>query len=530
MAKINSDQIKTIGELQKSSLSFSYLTDGEGIIISEGDGVRKLLGHSIGLHFEDIFKMVDPSAFNEIRLKPASSVKINTKQNDLPFRGEYQLLDSGGLILWVITPFFSAEHTDIYRNLVSCIPSHTLLGEVIFLKSSINSSVQESIKLIEQLQEAVKSKDEFLSIISHEIRNPLNIIVGNSELLKDEIENPEGIKMLGAVLNSSKHLKIIINDLLDFSKIVSGNIQLNRESVNLPQCIDETVEMYRTAALEKGIELNLVSSYPSHVNVHTDGVRLAQIISNLISNALKFTSTGSVEVKLNLVSSDTNSQRVFFSVSDTGIGINPENIQKILLPFQQEFSDTSRKYGGTGLGLSIVAKLLVQLGSQLNISSEQGRGSEFSFEINFSVSRHAFDDSHQKSGAELGKLKEISILYVDDMEPNQFLLKSMVSKWGVQIQTVSSVDEATEICNERNFDLILMDIQMPEKDGVEGFHLIRNESALNSQTPIVALTGNAESNDRLKYKRVGFLELIAKPVDQKALFRFLTDFISKYIK
>lgn len=373
------------------------------------------------------------------------------------------------------------------------------------------------------LEDALKSKEKFLSTMSHEIRNPLNIIIGNGEIVKDTFIDGEHDSNLDAIINSSNHLKLLINDILDFSKITSGNLELSKDSVHLERWLKDMVNMYKTLAEEKGIELSIESQYSSKNNVHVDELRLTQIIGNLLSNAIKFTDAGVVGLGMELLESRKGMQRILFYVKDSGIGIKAENMEKILQPFQQEYADTSRKFGGTGLGLSIVSHLITQMGGQLSISSEISKGSTFSFTLDLPIGHEIGETINLSENTD--KLPSLRLLYVDDMEPNQFLLKSIVSRWGLNMITKSSVDEALEVCELEEFDAILMDIQMPEKDGITGYRMIRSSSRLNSQTPIIALTANAEKSDIEEYLAVGFMDVITKPVDQKRLFKFFQGFI-----
>ncbi len=374
-----------------------------------------------------------------------------------------------------------------------------------------------------ELERALKAKDDFVSTMSHEIRNPLNIIIGLSNILWQQNTDEETTEVVRTLVDSSNHLMGLINDILDYAKIASGKLELNTTSVDLNAYITNLVRQHSRVASEKGLDFQLVLNYESDRNVQVDELRLTQVLVNLISNACKFTNTGFIRLEMELVAKSNNRQCVRFTVVDSGIGIQSENIAKILEPFTQEHASTSRRFGGSGLGLSIVTNLLELMGGELKITSEIGHGASFEFELLLEEG-HPVNVIEEVPDESLLPVFNLRILYVEDMLPNQFILRSLVQTWGIDLATSSSVDEALLACNRERFDLIFMDIQMPEKDGISGYSEIRSTDNLNKHVPIVAFTANAESSEVARYKSIGFYDVITKPVNAKVLLNFLRDF------
>lgn len=374
-----------------------------------------------------------------------------------------------------------------------------------------------------ELERALKAKDDFVSTMSHEIRNPLNIIIGLSNILSQQNTDEATAEVVRTLVDSSNHLMGLINDILDYAKIASGKLELSTTSVDLNSYITNLVRQHSRVASEKGLDFQLELNYQSDRNVHIDELRLTQVLVNLISNACKFTNSGFVRLGVELVARSNNTQCVRFIVVDSGIGIHSENIAKILEPFTQEHASTSRRFGGSGLGLSIVTNLLELMGGELSITSEIGEGASFEFELLLEEG-HPVCLSEETPAESHLPVFNLRILYVEDMLPNQFILRSLVEGWGVKLATSSSVDEAILACQREQFDLLFMDIQMPGKDGITGYAEVRSTDNLNKNVPIVAFTANAESSEVARYKSIGFYDVITKPVNPNVLLNFLRGF------
>ncbi len=413
------------------------------------------------------------------------------------------------------------EHYLVGRNIVD-IDLGEEKGQYLL---SFALDITEFKQYEKDLVKALKAKDEFVSTMSHEIRTPLNSIMGLSDILYNENKDPESKEMLSTIFHSSNHLVGLINDILDFSKINAGKVTLARDSLNLDTFLHQIVRQFKGVAEGKSISIGYHIEEEILHYITADELRLSQILNNLFSNGLKFTKKGKVEIVVSTLEENQKSILLRVLVRDTGKGIKAENIDKIHRAFEQEDQTITREYGGTGLGLTIVSSLLELMKTKLNVKSQVGVGSEFSFNIWLEkgelISRNTQDASEEEV---IDHQLDMDILYVEDVIPNQFVVKQMVKNWSVNLELASSADEALVKCKQKHFDLILMDIQMPEKDGVDTFHMIRESENHNKNTAIIACTANVESADLEKYKQVGFDGTITKPIPKKRLNQLLKTF------
>lgn len=379
----------------------------------------------------------------------------------------------------------------------------------------------------EKLIEALASKDAFLSTMSHEIRTPLHSIIAISEMLykEDLLHLDEKADMVQSLHVSSRHLLALINDILDFSKINSGKFELEREAFDLNHMLKGICKQFQSQKSEK-IEFHFEQNGLIESRVIGDSLRLSQILYNLISNAFKFTTEGSVSLVVDSEQVSDNQLSCSFTVNDTGIGIKAENIELINEAFTQENSSISRKFGGTGLGLSIVNSLLKMHDSELIIESKLNSGSSFSFRIIFDLGDPLNANAKQALSENENISFDMAMLYVEDMLPNQLVMQGMVRNWGIELTIANSAKEAFDVTAEKQFDLILMDIQMPDIDGIEAFQTIRKTEGMNQFTPIIAFTANAEKGEIEAFNEIGFEDVLTKPVSPQKFKQFLKDFIN----
>ena len=395
------------------------------------------------------------------------------------------------------------------------------LGEVIAITGAVQDiTEQKNLEqaLIEAKERAVSAnaaKDVFLSTMSHEIRTPLNGLLCMLELLSYSELTLEQLEMLSTATDSGKNLIRIINDLLDHSKIESGKLQIIEEVVSIPDLINRLQLSYFALASSKNLVLKKSldpDMAPSH---KLDSLRLTQILGNLVSNAIKFTSEGYVEVRVQRLAVSDASEKLRFSVIDTGIGISKEAQKRMFQPFEQASADTTRLYGGTGLGLSISRKLAEMMGGKLELSSRHNEGSEFTLTIDFPVAETSPDNNigekitpidHQiRSG--------VRILIVDDHPVNRKLLSRQLAKLNVAVDTAENGLEALHKYEANTYDLIITDCNMPEMDGYELARQIRNQEKLKSgsRIPIVAWTANAMADARESVLKAGMDDILVKP-------------------
>ncbi|HVV55095.1 MAG TPA: ATP-binding protein, partial [Mucilaginibacter sp.] len=382
-------------------------------------------------------------------------------------------------------------------------------------------------ELVIAREEAVqlsRAKDMFISVMTHELRTPLNAVIGMSHLLLDQDSAELQRENLGILKFSAENLMTLINNVLDFTKIESGNIELERSGFDLHELVQSIASSMQFNANEKKIYVNYSVDEAAPQFIIGDRTRLCQVLLNLVGNAVKFTETGGIDIALKVTAQTDKDVTIRFSVTDTGIGIANDKINTIFESFKQAETDTSRKYGGTGLGLAITKKLIELHNSKIQVKSEPGKGSVFSFTIKFDKEYIQIDNNKNKVETGL----QLNVLVVDDNQINRLLINKVLSKWGANIEFAENGQEAVDkIEANRNLDVVLMDIHMPVMGGLEATHIIRSkEEPFYQQLPIIALTASVLTSEVNEIQRAGMNDYILKPFDPKGLYEKL----SKYQK
>jgi PAS domain S-box-containing protein len=372
---------------------------------------------------------------------------------------------------------------------------------------------QELIKAKEEAESAAIAKSQFLSTMSHEIRTPMNAVIGFTHLLLQQNPRPDQMDYLNILKFSAENLLVIINDILDFSKIEAGKIEFEEVEFNVLSLLENIRSGTLQKAEEKGVQLKLMVDPDLDMLLIGDPVRLAQILTNLISNAVKFTEEGKVTISASLQKKENEHVTIDFEIKDTGIGIPPDKIDTIFDSFTQASSDTTRKFGGSGLGLSITNGLLVLLKSNIHVQSTVGKGSVFYFSLDFRTSSNNALASREKNASDSPlTLKGLKVLIVEDNVINVVLMKSFMKQWGVEYDIAENGLVACEKVRKNDYDLVLMDLQMPEMDGYQATTEIRKLPGKKyAELPIVALTASAMLDIKDIAYQVGMNDYISKP-------------------
>ena len=440
------------------------------------------------------------------------------------------------LLLFTIVPLFVSILQFFAYGL--SLTNMSIVGMVILLYVFVLLDMNAAKEAKEEAEYENQAKSHFLANMSHEIRTPINAVLGMNEMVLRESDDPNILMYSENIKTAGNTLLGLINDILDFSKIEAGKMEIIPVDYDLSVVLNDLVNMIQTRAESKGLQLKLDFDETTPKFLSGDEVRIKQVITNILTNAVKYTEKGSVTFRLGCERIPDEPESVYLNVSiqDTGIGIKPEDMEKLFSKFVRIEEKRNRSIEGTGLGMNITKGLLEMMDSRLEVESVYGEGSAFSFRLRQKVVKWDalgnYETSYRASVAGRKKYKEkftapdAAVLVVDDTAMNLTVFKSLLKRTGIQIDTAASGDDGLALARGKKYDIIFLDHMMPEKDGVETLHELRAEADNpNLQTPTICLTANAISGAREQYLAAGFDDYLTKPIDSGKLEEMLVRYL-----
>ena len=531
-------------------LIYTFNTDGSGYIPVEAVGPswisvlnQTITDPCLGNNYAEAFSQGEPRVVPDIYQASYSPEQLSFLQR-LQIKAKLIVPIFQDERLWGLMMVHQCQNTRNWKESEVDLLQKLAIQVAIAIRQAdlhqqTHAELSERKRIAQQLEQArdealaaAKIKSEFLAVMSHEIRTPMNGVIGMTNLLLDTQLSSEQQHYVETIRNCGSSLLALINDILDMSKIESDKLELESETFSLQQCVNEAIALLQTKADEKQLYLNCYIAPDIPYSVVGDSARLRQILVNLLSNAIKFTSVGSVMVSVLKVARSPletpcelpNSYKLTFSVRDTGIGIPPDRLGRLFKPFSQVDSSISRQYGGTGLGLAISRRLCEMMGGRIWVESQVGKGSCFYFTVCMQSSEReeppinaAISPSPKNASTKLAERLPLEILIAEDNLVNQQLVRQWLKKLGYQVNLVSNGEEVLEALQQQNYDLILMDVQMPKTDGISATQQICQRWSATERPKIIAMTANAMKGDREICLNAGMDAYLSKPVQLQDL-------------
>lgn len=504
-------------QLELLSLVASKTNNGVSICDKEGNvtWINAALENILGFKNEEVIgrKLIDFVKGEDTDLEILEIVREKAKRFE-PFNFEHKVYRRDGKAIWL-----SIANTPIYNKTTNQYKQIEIINDITQRKQAefqLLASREETLRLS-------KAKESFVSIMSHEIRTPLNAVIGLANILNDEEKLPEQVESINLLKFSADNLLTLVNDILDFNKIEIGKMALENKRLDIRALLKDIVASMRFKIGEKQIKLGFKVDDNVPELVRGDKTRVYQILVNLINNAIKFTDEGAVEVLVGLKPETDNKVSLSFKVIDTGIGIPEDKLDAIFEPFTQAESNTSRKYGGSGLGLSITKRLVNLFGGDIKVESTLGVGTQFSFNLKFNKFEGALDMVETQQKIVLaGK-----ILVVDDNEINTLLAQRVLSKFGLTVITANSGASAIEVLKSKDFDVVLMDLHMPELNGYQTTERLRAlDDDYYKTLPIIALTASVLDDELDGIEQSGMTDFQLKPFKPDELATKIAKYLS----
>jgi len=512
------DQKKLLADLEQLSLVASKVSNG--VVISNADNkvmwINDAFEKITGYNITD----VQDNHLGDVLRGELTDLAIITKARELSkakqsFEVDLLIYRKDGQPLWI----------SVINSII--LDANGNIDKYVEVIIDITAKKKAELELIATKEEALqlnRAKDMFISVMSHEIRTPLNAVIGISHLLMDDNPAPSQKENLSILKFSADNLMTLINDVLDFTKVETGNIELEKVNVDMRDLVNSVVNSMQFKAQFKGIYLKSEIDENLPQFVKGDKTRICQILLNLVGNSVKFTEKGGIVIDLKVIEQTNKEVRIRFEVSDTGIGIPADKINTVFESFKQAEADTSRLYGGTGLGLAITKRLVELHDSRINIESIYGQSSKFWFTITFDKGESTINTSINEVRIGL----KLNVLVVDDNHINRLLIDKVLKKWGINADFAEDGEQAlAKIGAKTDYDVVLMDIHMPIMGGLEATKILRSKpDAYSQHLPVIALTASMLNNQMDMIGEAGMNDYMLKPFDPKTLY----DKISKFSK
>ena len=487
------------------SLAMICTHDKNGIILSVNPSICESMGYSRDEMLGKSLEQFVPRQFGEYEQKEY----LHILWADGKRSGVIPAVHKNGKKIFLLFQNYLVEETGT-ESYVICFAQD--ITDRIYAEKELQIEISKS-------KEISRAKEDFLANMSHEIRTPMNGILGVANLLSKTILNSQQNSYLKLITESANNLLLIINDVLDIEKIGSGKIEFENTPFLLSDKLQKSILSFQYKAEEKGIHLILHSKLNNQLVLIGDYYRLQQILNNLLNNALKFTSKGNVLLHVYQISSEADIGTIGFTIEDTGIGIEANKLKSIFDPFVQASSNTTRKFGGTGLGLSICKNLVELQGGNITVESVLGQGSNFHFSIPYKLGNTEMLLQEVNLPEDYKLFGNKKILIVEDVEINYFITSKILENWGMDISHATNGIEAVKMVENYTYDLVLMDINMPEMDGLEATRAIRKlEGEKYDKIPIIAITANALKGDAHHFFEAGMNDYIIKPYTEQKLY------------
>lgn len=538
-------RVVPVSRLEQKLVFLKGEYDNVEISIIDWDGDYMIHGKSLkNSNFFEYFKSYNPMStqeYNQVVEKIRTGVGSMHIRNSKKEDSVIAYTPLSGIKSWFLVAYIPAKDLTVNRSIdwvllgIVSVGLMILLHFNIFILMSFNRELSVAAEAANQANEA---KSLFLSTMSHDIRTPMNAIIGMNEMILRDSKDENTLVYAESIRTAGNTLLGIINDILDFSKIEAGKMEIINVDYNFVSLLNDLVNMVQGKAEEKGLNFELVVDKDIPRIMHGDEIRIKQVITNILSNAVKYTKEGSVVFSISSKKCEDDADFVILhvSVKDTGIGIKKEDLDKLFVAFERIEEKKNRNIEGTGLGMAIAQSFLSMMGSRMHVESEYGKGSEFSFDLKQKVVKWEplgeFDTAFKRFLSERKQYRvqftapKARILVVDDTEVNLKVFVSLLSKTKMQIETADSGDACIALFKRNFYDIIFLDHMMPDKDGIETIKEMKGiTDTPNQKTPVICLTANAVSGMREMYINAGFEDYLTKPIDTTRLESMLLRYL-----